>query len=172
MKDFKKGNRFGASGGRGGFNKGGYDRGAPRDDGGFRGAPKRDFSARPIEMHQATCARCNKACEVPFRPNGRKPVFCKDCFASNRPDAASNTHAFSRTNDATRPPRHTEGAAPRTNDLGPQVEAINTKLDMLVRMVKALENTSATKKEEAQAVETVEKVKVSARKSVKKAAKK
>jgi len=160
MKDFKKGNRFGAGGNRGGFNKGGYDRGAPR----------RDFSARPTEMHQATCARCNKACEVPFRPNGKKPVFCKDCFASNRPDTYS--HDFSRHNDAPRMPHRSEGAVERTDDLRSQVETLNTKLDMLVRMVQALEHTSAAKKEETPATGATAKVRVFARKGVKKTEKK
>jgi len=157
MKDFKKGNRFGAGGGKGGFNKGGYDRGAPR----------RDFSSRPTEMHQATCARCNKACEVPFRPNGKKPVFCKDCFASNRPDTYS--HDFSRHNDAPRMPHRSEGAVERTDDLRSQVETLNTKLDMLVRMVQALEPTHATT---AEALPVVAKIKTSARKSAKKTEKK
>ena len=45
---------------------------------------KKSFSPRedrgPVEMHEATCSACNKTCEVPFKPNGRKPVFCSDCF--------------------------------------------------------------------------------------------
>lgn len=37
--------------------------------------------SRPsVEMHEATCSQCNKSCQVPFKPNGRKPVFCSDCF--------------------------------------------------------------------------------------------
>ena len=31
-------------------------------------------------MHRAECAECGDSCEVPFKPNGRKPVFCKKCF--------------------------------------------------------------------------------------------
>ncbi len=65
MKDFKKAGRFG---GGGGFKKRSYG-------GGGEGRP---------EMHQATCASCGKICEVPFRPNGEKPVYCRDCF--NNPD--------------------------------------------------------------------------------------
>lgn len=34
---------------------------------------------RPM-MHKATCSECGQACEVPFKPNGRKPVFCSNCF--------------------------------------------------------------------------------------------
>ncbi|HLD55222.1 MAG TPA: CxxC-x17-CxxC domain-containing protein [Candidatus Nanoarchaeia archaeon] len=32
------------------------------------------------EMYDATCAKCNKKCQVPFKPSGNKPVLCKDCY--------------------------------------------------------------------------------------------
>jgi len=41
---------------------------------------------RPKEMHKATCAGCKKDCEVPFKPSGDRPVYCKECF-SKRKDA-------------------------------------------------------------------------------------
>jgi len=31
----------------------------------------------------ATCAQCGSACKVPFKPNGRKEVFCSKCFETN-----------------------------------------------------------------------------------------
>ncbi len=36
-------------------------------------------TGRPM-MHQATCGKCGRDCEVPFRPTGDRPVFCSDCF--------------------------------------------------------------------------------------------
>ncbi len=30
--------------------------------------------------HKARCASCGDMCEVPFKPNGKKPVLCKACF--------------------------------------------------------------------------------------------
>jgi CxxC-x17-CxxC domain-containing protein len=33
------------------------------------------------EMHSATCAECGAECTVPFKPNGLKPVLCRDCFS-------------------------------------------------------------------------------------------
>ncbi len=30
------------------------------------------------------CADCGAATRVPFRPTGRKPVYCSDCFRSNK----------------------------------------------------------------------------------------
>ncbi len=48
-----------------------------------RGGPRRSFGDR--EMHKAVCAECGKECEVPFKPSGDRPVYCKDCFAKRRP---------------------------------------------------------------------------------------
>lgn len=64
-------NRFG--GDRGGRSRGGF--------GGGRGGDRE----RP-QMHQAVCSDCGNDCEVPFKPNGSKPVFCTNCFSNNRPD--------------------------------------------------------------------------------------
>lgn len=44
------------------------------NDGGFKG------SYGPKEMHKAVCGTCGKECEVPFKPSGDRPVFCKDCY--------------------------------------------------------------------------------------------
>lgn len=37
-------------------------------------------SGKPAMMHKATCSECGNACEVPFKPNHDRPVFCHDCF--------------------------------------------------------------------------------------------
>ncbi|MDR3565376.1 MAG: zinc-ribbon domain containing protein [Negativicutes bacterium] len=36
------------------------------------------------EMHPAVCAECGKETQVPFRPSGDRPVYCSDCFSSQR----------------------------------------------------------------------------------------
>jgi CxxC-x17-CxxC domain-containing protein len=36
------------------------------------------------EMFSATCSRCGKEAQVPFQPRGDKPVYCSDCFRSQR----------------------------------------------------------------------------------------
>jgi CxxC-x17-CxxC domain-containing protein len=51
--------------------------------GNFNGSgSRRDFG--PREMHKATCAKCGKECEVPFKPNKDKPVYCKECYKKMR----------------------------------------------------------------------------------------
>ncbi len=36
----------------------------------------------PREMHDAVCADCGAECQVPFKPNGEKPVLCRECFSA------------------------------------------------------------------------------------------
>lgn len=38
----------------------------------------------PREMFTATCAECKKECQVPFKPSGDRPVYCKDCFSKRK----------------------------------------------------------------------------------------
>jgi CxxC-x17-CxxC domain-containing protein len=42
------------------------------------------FERGPREMFAATCSKCGKSTEVPFRPTNGKPVYCSDCFRSVR----------------------------------------------------------------------------------------
>jgi CxxC-x17-CxxC domain-containing protein len=34
----------------------------------------------PREMFDAICSTCGKTAQVPFKPRGDKPVYCRDCF--------------------------------------------------------------------------------------------
>jgi CxxC-x17-CxxC domain-containing protein len=36
-------------------------------------------------MYPAVCAQCGKQTEVPFQPRGDKPVYCSDCYKSQKP---------------------------------------------------------------------------------------
>lgn len=39
---------------------------------------------RTREMFDAVCADCGKETQVPFKPHMDKPVYCSECFASQR----------------------------------------------------------------------------------------
>jgi CxxC-x17-CxxC domain-containing protein len=39
---------------------------------------------RPREMHDAVCADCGENTQVPFKPSGDKPVYCRDCYSNRR----------------------------------------------------------------------------------------
>ncbi|PVX25426.1 MAG: DNA-directed RNA polymerase [Candidatus Bathyarchaeum sp.] len=40
---------------------------------------------RPREMHDAVCAECGQKCQVPFKPDASRPVYCRECYAKRRP---------------------------------------------------------------------------------------
>jgi CxxC-x17-CxxC domain-containing protein len=42
------------------------------------------FGGPPREMHKVTCAECGKETEVPFKPDGSRPVYCRDCFQKHK----------------------------------------------------------------------------------------
>ena len=48
------------------------------------GFQDRGFGGGPKEMHKAVCAGCKKDCEVPFKPSGDRPVYCKECFSKRK----------------------------------------------------------------------------------------
>jgi CxxC-x17-CxxC domain-containing protein len=50
--------------------------------GGFGGGG--GMGGRPREFHKAVCSECKKECEVPFKPSGDRPVYCRDCFAKRK----------------------------------------------------------------------------------------
>ncbi|OGJ21822.1 DNA-directed RNA polymerase [Candidatus Pacearchaeota archaeon RBG_13_36_9] len=35
-------------------------------------------------MHKATCSECGQECEVPFKPEEGRDVFCKECFKKKK----------------------------------------------------------------------------------------
>ena len=36
------------------------------------------------EMHKTNCSDCGNECEVPFKPDEVRPVYCKDCLQKHR----------------------------------------------------------------------------------------
>lgn len=106
---------------------------------GGRDFKKRDFGSRsfdrPQVMHKTICSSCGKECEVPFKPNGSKPVFCRDCFQNNRPMESTRTDNFprrsnfeDRSNNQTPKPLE----QPRYKQ---DFEILNTKLDKILNLL-------------------------------------
>ena len=46
--------------------------------------PRQDNNYRERILHKTICADCRKECEVPFKPTGGRPVYCKDCFSKRK----------------------------------------------------------------------------------------
>lgn len=81
---------------------------------------ERSFSSEK-PLFKTKCDKCQNPCEVPFRPNGSKPVYCKDCFGGNR-------------GGDERPERFERTERPRAPDIsGEQLRVINAKLDEILK---------------------------------------
>ena len=72
------GNSAGGAGGGGARRSfGGGGAGGGRSFGGGAGAG-------PRQMFPATCASCGQQTEVPFKPSGSRPVYCRACFQAQK----------------------------------------------------------------------------------------
>lgn len=53
--------------------------------GGFGGGRQGGYQSRgERQMYPAVCSACGVSTTVPFQPTGEKPVYCRDCFRSQR----------------------------------------------------------------------------------------
>jgi len=141
----KRGNSGGGwkGGGKSFGDKKPWERG--NDRGGFSGGHS-GFD-RP-EMHKATCAQCNATCEVPFRPNGSRPVYCSNCF---KRDEDHGSRDFGGARDFQKPSFKPSFDRP-TNTYSPEMKSaelikeqfrtVNAKLDTIL---KALAKTDTDK---------------------------
>ena len=94
----------------------------------------RDFD-RPQMMHKAICSDCGKECEVPFKPNGSKPVFCRDCFQNKRTSGSVRSENFPRRSNFD---DRSSNSTPRPVEqfqYKEQFEALNTKLDKILNLL-------------------------------------
>jgi len=49
-----------------------------------QGERRHDNNFRERVLYKAVCADCKKDCEVPFKPSGERPVYCKECFSRRK----------------------------------------------------------------------------------------
>ncbi|MGB4076148.1 MAG: CxxC-x17-CxxC domain-containing protein [Minisyncoccia bacterium] len=90
------------------------------------------FGGSTKTMHKAECSKCGDVCEVPFRPNGKKPVFCSNCFVKDETSGPRERREFSP-----RPSYERPSPPPRDDralhELKTELESINEKLGRIVR---------------------------------------
>lgn len=116
MTDFKKLNKFGNKfGSRPTF-------GANRAPG--FGAHVSDD--RRAEAHKTTCDGCHAPCEVPFVPNGKKPVYCRNCYKGKDTTTSFTGQPFTSSPESD-----------NSSDLKKQFSILNTKLDRLIAVIEA-----------------------------------
>lgn len=65
---------------------------------------RRNFSSAREKktMYKAKCSVCTNNCEVPFKPNGKKPVLCSHCFGKTDASQKFDSPAARRINESGR----------------------------------------------------------------------
>ncbi len=71
-------------------------RGGSRDDRRQAGGAGR----RPVHLFDAVCSDCDAPTQVPFRPNGVQPVYCRACLPKYKAQRARNRADGSGTGGA------------------------------------------------------------------------
>lgn len=131
MGKFNRDGGSGFGGNRGGGSRGGFSRGG--SSGGFGG------ERREVVMHDAVCDECHQNCQIPFRPSGDKPVYCKDCFMKKGGGPSRPSRDNGPRRDFGRPQSAPSFGGNRNDDgVKKQLEAMNVKLDSLIRSIDAL----------------------------------
>jgi len=109
---------------RGGSNFGGQNYG------------RRDFNDRGSDrpaMFDAICAKCGANCQLPFKPNGRREVFCSKCFETQQGGSSRESgYGGSRT------PRMYDKRDDRQMFRptgGTELQDINVKLDKILKLL-------------------------------------
>ena len=81
-----------------------------------------NVSPRPSQhqgrpMFSVICFDCGNDCEVPFKPNGNRPIYCRECFAKRKAGHASNTRPHQRylTPEGEPTPTHGRAKTPSRN---------------------------------------------------------
>ncbi len=99
------------------------------------GRPKFGDNREPKRLFQAVCSQCGKDCEVPFRPSGDKPVYCRDCFMKQPyvPGRNSNGNDGPRPQDSHRADPHDDAIRGIVNRLG----GLEVKMDRILTLLAA-----------------------------------
>ena len=128
MNNFKRGGFKQRSGGPGGRPKFGNKFGSGRSGG--------DRSAGRMELFSAVCSECKKSCQVPFRPTGDKPVYCRDCFNKQPQIPGRNSNGRDpRPRHEHQPEYVTEQHGDEINTLKRQLIEIESKIDRILDLV-------------------------------------
>ncbi|MGI6335213.1 MAG: CxxC-x17-CxxC domain-containing protein [Minisyncoccales bacterium] len=89
-------------------------------------------------MFSATCSKCGKKFELPFKPTGERNVYCNDCFKGdgNNPTTKDSTNQCNKE----------------------QMEALGKKLDKIIELLtpKAIEKDGSVEIKEKKAKEKKE----------------
>lgn len=120
------------------------------------------------ELFDAECNSCHKSCQVPFRPNGKKPVYCRDCFTPDETRDVRPQGTRFKQHDARQQRSFAQPAPatpdPRIDSLKRQLDTIQASLEKLIATVESGNRTAALAKEVRKYVPAAKPAEASARK--------
>lgn len=158
------------------YNKGGFKGNGGGYKGGFKGGNigGNRGDRGPVTMHSAICSSCGKSCEVPFRPTGEKPVYCRDCFAGRSAMGGDRSQRKDPRTFSTNQTVNSSQSNAGNSEMKKQLDAMNVKLDKLMSLVQevvlkgALKEVTNESKDIKEAVVKAPKVFTKAKKTSKK----
>ena len=108
-----------------------HDHGNSRNQRGRRGG---EYFRDKVSF-EAVCAECGKNCTVPFKPNGRKPVLCSNCFGGN--DARKSDRFDFRDRKPSKQSYDRPLPGKRSDDAGlrDEMKQIKRKLDRILQIL-------------------------------------
>jgi len=84
------------------------------------------------EMYKVTCADCGKETEVPFRPDGSKPVYCRECYMKRKGSFGGreryNRGSYGRRERPARPETADSRVMDMIEEIRADVKAIKEKM--------------------------------------------
>jgi len=153
MNNFKKGGFKPGGGSFGGRPKFGGAKKFGNKFGGGRGGS--DRPERRLEFFPAICSECKKKCEVPFRPTGDKPVYCRDCFGKQRQVPGRNSNGRDNVSGDfrgdIRPQREYQPEPPRAqsnsgiDEIKQRLSALESKINRILELVSQKPESSIPK---------------------------
>lgn len=125
MKNFKGKSSYGKEKGpKKNFSKFGKPR--PGGFSKFKGKDSRSEKFQSDDqLHEATCDSCGKTCGVPFKPNGKKPVYCSMCFKKG-----NGSESYSKYGKDT-----FQKASSHSEVTKKDVQELNRKLDTILKLL-------------------------------------
>ncbi len=126
MKKFKQGGRFGER----------QRQGKAKSIGGLYGFKNEKEGQDRRHLFVAACTICGAECQVPFRPDGRRPIYCHDCFRRQAGEEGRGERPRKRYHGISRQPhdltRNTGHGLPDQAALVRLLEKIDDKLDRIL----------------------------------------
>ncbi|OIO20394.1 MAG: hypothetical protein CO029_02050 [Candidatus Magasanikbacteria bacterium CG_4_9_14_0_2_um_filter_41_10] len=140
-----KNDRSGGDRGFGGGGRSSYgdrDRGSRPSYGGGRDSGSRSSygggrSDGPKKMFPATCDGCNEKCEVPFRPSGTQPVYCSNCFKSQKGGDSFSSRKPERSFEKSFGGAPSASASQSSGVSQKQLDSLHLKMDKILSLLES-----------------------------------